>query len=400
MPPLRGAIRLSVIFQAPGLLHRARDDGKRNSDRLLVRPFSSRMLKNAFLAFFNAPGAALVRTRLRRIKHLQCLNRGETSLSPTSRLFFNSLLSKQAGVIVDRRFVALAGCGLEPAAGLDGYIPARIMNESFLLKHARGNGNCTPSHAEHVGEELVREVEMIRVCAVMGHQQPAHQTCLDIVEPGAGDCLGQLRHRHVQVSIEYADQAGTVAQSAPELRYGHSQCRPRPLHYGAQRGSPDSEHQSRAEHTFIADHCDLQRFVTRHCRHQGNESREGKENVAIALVRLTQDSAEGEIHKLTAPQHSAAFFAWQAFDQAVDDSFRRFGWHCALQGLERGHGGRDEGARLARCHSLNRGGREVLFAIAQKDMPLLTAWRQGGGAAACRFSRAGVAVEVAGRFLS
>ena len=50
------------------------------------------MLKNAILAFFNAPGAAPVRTRLRRIKHLQCLIRGETSLSHTSRLFFNSLL--------------------------------------------------------------------------------------------------------------------------------------------------------------------------------------------------------------------------------------------------------------------------------------------------------------------
>ena len=50
------------------------------------------MLKNAFLAFFNAPSAAPVRTRLRRIKHLKRLIRGETSLSRTSRLFFNSLL--------------------------------------------------------------------------------------------------------------------------------------------------------------------------------------------------------------------------------------------------------------------------------------------------------------------
>ena len=63
------------------------------------------MLKNAFLAFFNAPGAAPVRTRLRRIKQLQCLIRGEISLSRTSRLFFNSLLvyqnrsrSKGAGI--------------------------------------------------------------------------------------------------------------------------------------------------------------------------------------------------------------------------------------------------------------------------------------------------------------
>ena len=52
------------------------------------------MLKNAILAFFNAPGAAPVRTRLRRIKHLKCLIRGETSLSHTSRPFFNSLLER------------------------------------------------------------------------------------------------------------------------------------------------------------------------------------------------------------------------------------------------------------------------------------------------------------------
>jgi hypothetical protein len=45
------------------------------------------MLKNAFLAFFNAPGAALVRTRLRRIKHFQCLIRGEASLFPLAGCF-------------------------------------------------------------------------------------------------------------------------------------------------------------------------------------------------------------------------------------------------------------------------------------------------------------------------
>ncbi len=56
------------------------------------------MLKNAFLAFFNAPSAAPVRTRLPRIKHLQCLIRGETSLSRTSRLFFNSLLKTLPGI--------------------------------------------------------------------------------------------------------------------------------------------------------------------------------------------------------------------------------------------------------------------------------------------------------------
>jgi hypothetical protein len=50
------------------------------------------MLKNAILAFFNGPRAVHVRTRLRRIKHLLCLIRGETSLSRTSRLLFNSLL--------------------------------------------------------------------------------------------------------------------------------------------------------------------------------------------------------------------------------------------------------------------------------------------------------------------
>ncbi len=65
------------------------------------------MLKNAFLAFFNAPGAALVRTRLRRIKHLQCLIRGETSLSPTSRLFFNSLLVAENASISTQCIVGL-----------------------------------------------------------------------------------------------------------------------------------------------------------------------------------------------------------------------------------------------------------------------------------------------------
>lgn len=189
---------------------------------------------------------------------------------------FQGLLVEQAGVLAGHGLVTLARRGLEPRAGKDGDLTAAIMNESSFLKRSRGNGNRTPSHSEHIREELVREVEVICMRAVVRHQKPAHQPRFDIVELGAGSRLGQLSHEHIQVAVQRPEQAGAVVQSAPELRSRHSQCGAGPLDYSAQRRSSDAQGKGRAEHALVADHPDFQRFVAVDCRRQRNDTREGK----------------------------------------------------------------------------------------------------------------------------
>src|SRR3990170_2698696 len=55
---------------------------------------TSRMLKKVILTFFNVASPAHVRTRSRQVKHLRARLASETSLSRTSRVFFNTLLER------------------------------------------------------------------------------------------------------------------------------------------------------------------------------------------------------------------------------------------------------------------------------------------------------------------
>ena len=99
-----------------------------------------------------------------------------------------TVLSEQTGVIVDNRLVALAGRVLQPHARENADLTANVADELSFSQRACGDGDRTSTHAQHVGEELVREVEMIRVRAVMRHQQPACRPCFDLVESSADSC--------------------------------------------------------------------------------------------------------------------------------------------------------------------------------------------------------------------
>ena len=68
----------------------------------MQRRSTSRMLKKAILTFSNVANPAHVRIRSRQVKHLRARPATETSLSRTSRVFFNTLLGTP-----NRRFVPM-----------------------------------------------------------------------------------------------------------------------------------------------------------------------------------------------------------------------------------------------------------------------------------------------------
>ena len=46
-----------------------------------------------------------------------------------------------------------------------------------------GSRNADAAYAEHIGQELVSDVEAVGVSAILGHQQPPRQTRTDAVKP-------------------------------------------------------------------------------------------------------------------------------------------------------------------------------------------------------------------------
>ena len=54
-----------------------------------------------------------------------------------------------------------------------------LFDQAFALQLSSGGGHAHPAHAQHVGQELVRDVELRTVGAVLAHQQPARQALAD-----------------------------------------------------------------------------------------------------------------------------------------------------------------------------------------------------------------------------
>src|SRR5688572_11667968 len=96
------------------------------------------------------------------------------------------ILVEHALVVPDCGPVALAGCRLETLA-VDDYDPAaNIADQVPPLQCASGDSDRTPAHSEHVAEILMRELKVIRVRTVMGHQEPARQPRFGLVKSRAG----------------------------------------------------------------------------------------------------------------------------------------------------------------------------------------------------------------------
>src|SRR6266576_1434090 len=80
------------------------------------------------------------------------------------------------------RLVAAAGSGLEPAPVENGDVAAAVTDQFALLQRARRLGDTDAADAQHEGQEFLRDVKVVRVRAILGHQQPTSKPRLDHVE--------------------------------------------------------------------------------------------------------------------------------------------------------------------------------------------------------------------------
>ena len=83
-------------------------------------------------------------------------------------------------------------------------------------------GHTCATHSEDGRERLVGRMEVVRVRVVASHQQPARESCLDDMEPGAGDRLRRLAHDDMNIALQATAQRDTafefLAKEAASIR--------------------------------------------------------------------------------------------------------------------------------------------------------------------------------------
>ena len=96
---------------------------------------------------------------------------------------------------------------------------AAVVTDQFAQPQiSRGLGHAYPPHTQHIAQQILREMELIRSDPVTRHQQPAGETCLDLVKAIARGGLCHLYHQFVDVAVHRLLQAGAVLVFLAKVR--------------------------------------------------------------------------------------------------------------------------------------------------------------------------------------
>src|SRR5579871_241668 len=213
--------------------------------------------------------------------------------------------------------IAGARGGFEALAVEDMDLAAAIADELPALQVRRGHRDTAPAYTEHIGEKLMREVEMIGMRAVVRHQQPASQTWRELVKAHARRGSRQLRHQQIQVAAHDIRHLGWATQLAAQIGGGDSQCRSVTLNDCPDRRLVDAENDGRAQHAFAADESYLERLMVIENARPRDESLNWKIGVRDAPVRLAEHLSENQLDVLAALHEIDACPSRQAGNQCV-----------------------------------------------------------------------------------
>lgn len=226
---------------------------------------------------------------------------------------------QQLGVSLPVGRVAAAGRGFQAGAVQHRHIAAVVFDEAAALQGIGGSRDADPAHAQHIGQEFVRHVEVVGMRAVLAHQQPAGQALGGLVKAQAGGRSGLLRHQHIEVTVHAALQRQAARQLEPEGRCADSPGSPGPLHHRMQRRGDDAQRELRAQHAFAAHHADFHPGAAFDQGHQRDEAVDGEVDVARGFARLAEHLGQHEFYRLADSQQAQAVLAGKALDEVVFD---------------------------------------------------------------------------------
>jgi len=141
----------------------------------------------------------------------------------------------QPTVLGGRDAVALAGRFVQSRSVEDGDHPALVLDEAALAQHAGREGHARASDAQHLGQVLVGEAELVLAEAIVAQQQPAAHALFDRVPPRAQHPLGHAvvgpldvpPHDAIQVRVNADQRQGTLGSAGGSPRPGQPGRTPR-----------------------------------------------------------------------------------------------------------------------------------------------------------------------------
>lgn len=114
--------------------------------------------------------------------------------------------------------VTLASGGFKPIPVQDADFATVVTDQLALAQISGSLGNSDPPHSQHIAEDILRQMKLIRLHAVARHQQPAGETGFDPMKTIARGGLCHLYHQFVDVAVHFSLQLRTPLKLLVEVR--------------------------------------------------------------------------------------------------------------------------------------------------------------------------------------
>ncbi|GAA0709677.1 hypothetical protein GCM10009105_10270 [Dokdonella soli] len=130
--------------------------------------------------------------------------------------------------------ITCARGGFEAVAIQDRDAAPPVMDQLARLQAAGGGCDTDSAYAEHERKKLLCHIKRVRLCAILGHQQPSREPFLDDMKTCARGSLCELTEKDRYISVQKRLQRRKVFEMAPECRGVRTPGRTRTLGQSAQ----------------------------------------------------------------------------------------------------------------------------------------------------------------------
>lgn len=172
-------------------------------------------------------------------------------------------------------------------------------------------------HAQHQRNELLCDVNLVGLGAVVAHQQPTSQPLADGVETLAGRSQRLLVQTDHQGALEQSLQRGHVGQGLPKCLGFDAPAAAGAYHHRTPGHLDQSQHQFRTEHGLAPDHAHFHGWVAVDVEHHRDETCAGKVGVAKLRAAHAELGREHQFERLAQREKALFNRLGEQFDEVV-----------------------------------------------------------------------------------
>ncbi len=194
---------------------------------------------------------------------------------------------------------------------------AAVRNQLAVLQYSGSRRDADASHAQLVCQQLVGELELIRLSSVTRCHQPPREARLKQMEARAGGRSRKVGNLHVKVAVQPGLQRLAGGELAPKRDGLDPDRSTRSLNYRVQRADVDTKQDRGSQHPFIADEAHFQAHTAADGYRQRHEAVRGEVGMLHGLPRYGQHLRCAQIDDFCAGEKAQAVFAGQRLQQSI-----------------------------------------------------------------------------------